>query len=106
MAKFYGRIGYLKTIETSPGIWEEVEDTEPHYYYGDVINDTRRWHSGDKVNDNISPSNRISVLADPFAFDNIDAMKWIDFMGSKWKIDSVEVSYPRIVISLGDVYHA
>lgn len=106
MAKFYGRIGYLQTVETSPGVWQEVEDGDPHYYYGDILNDNRRWRSGDKVNDNFTVSNRISVLADPFAFEHLNAMKWIEFMGSKWKIESVEVTYPRIVINLGDVYNA
>lgn len=106
MAKFYGRIGYLQTIETAPGVWEEVEDDAPHYYYGDILNDNRRWRSGDKINDDFTVSNRVSVLADPFAFEHLNAMKWIEFMGSKWKIESVEIAYPRIVINMGDVYNA
>lgn len=94
----------MQTVQTSPGIWEEVED-QNHIYQGDVLTDTRRWQSGDKVNSDFSVTNRVSILADPFAFDNLDAMKWIEFMGSKWAISSVEVSYPRLVISLGGVYN-
>ena len=106
MAKFYGRIGYVKTLESSPGIWEETEDLTPHYYYGDILTNNRRCERNDKINENLVINNRISVLADPFAFENINAMKWIEFMGQKWKISSVDVAYPRIIISLGDVYNA
>lgn len=104
MAKYYGRIGYICTEETSPGIWVEHE-IEPRYYYGDILSNVRRWDTVDKVNDNLRVSNRISVLGDPFAFANIEAMKWIEYMDAKWKISSVEIAYPRLVIMLGDVYN-
>lgn len=104
MAKYYGKIGYICTEETSPGIWTERE-IEPKFYYGDILSDVRRWDTSDQVNDNLRISNRISILADPFAFENVEAMKWIEYMGAKWKISSVEVSYPRLVLTLGDVYN-
>ena len=31
MARYYGRIGYAETVETIPGVWEEVI-TERNYY--------------------------------------------------------------------------
>lgn len=105
MAKFFGKVGYIQTMETSPGIWEEVELDEPRSYYGDILNDSRRWGSMDKMNSDFKVSNRLSILADPFAFENLNAMKWVEFMGSKWRIDSIEVAYPRIIVSLGDVYN-
>ena len=30
MAKYYGVIGYVETVETSPGVWEE-QITERNY---------------------------------------------------------------------------
>ena len=106
MAKFFGRIGYKFTTEVSPGIWEEVEDLTPHEYYGDVLTNSRRWHDNNAINDNFLVNNRISILADPFAFANVDAMKWIEYLDTKWKIASVDIEYPRIIITLGDVYNA
>lgn len=103
MAKFYGIIGYEITEETEPGIYEEhiVENT----YFGDVIRNTRRLQESNKVNDNITISNQISIIADPFANNNFHAMRYIEYMGSKWKITEVEVQYPRLILTIGGVYN-
>ena len=98
MAKFYGVIGYAETVETRPGIWEK-QITERHYY-GDVTRNTRRFQSSDKLNDNINISNEISIVADPFANQNFHSMAYVEFMGAKWKITSVEVRYPRLLLTI------
>jgi hypothetical protein len=103
MAKFYGKIGYASTVETKPGVYEEqiVERS----YYGDLIRNTRRLQSADKVNDDINISNEISIVADPYATNNFHTMRYAVFMGTKWKISNVEVSYPRLILTLGGVYN-
>lgn len=103
MAKFYGKIGYASTVETKPGVYEEqiVERS----YYGDLIRNTRRLQSTDKVNDDINISNEISIVADPYATNNFHTMCYAVFMGTKWKISNVEVSYPRLILTLGGVYN-
>ena len=103
MAKFCGIIGYVKTIETRTGIYEEV--VIENEYYGDVIKNTRKLKESDKVNDDINISNRFSIIADPFANNNFHAMRYIMFMGTKWKITDVEVQYPRLVLTVGGIYH-
>lgn len=103
MAKFYGSIGYAVTEETTPGVWEE-KITE-RMYYGDLIRNTKKLQSTDGVNDNINIANEISILADPFAYDNFYSMKYVSFMGAKWKITSVEVQYPRLILTIGGVYN-
>lgn len=103
MAKFYGKIGYASTVETKPGVYEEqiVERS----YYGDLIRNTRRLQSADKVNDDINISNEINIVADPYATNNFHTMRYAVFMGTKWKISNVEVSYPRLILTLGGVYN-
>ena len=103
MAKFYGKIGYANTVETKPGVCEEqiVERS----YYGDLIRNTRRLQSADQVNDDINISNEISIVADPYATNNFHTMRYAIFMGTKWKISNVEVSYPRLILTLGGVYN-
>lgn len=103
MAKFYGPIGYAETVETVPGVWEDkiIE----RYYHGDVTRNTRRLQSSDKVNDDINISNEISIVADPFAAGNFHNMRYIGFMGAKWKISNVEVQYPRLILSIGGLYN-
>lgn len=103
MAKFYGIIGYEITEETEPGIYEEkiVENT----YIGDVIKNSRRLQEVGKVNDDITVSNRISIIADPFANNNFHSMRYVEIMGAKWKITEVEVEYPRLILTIGGLYN-
>lgn len=105
MSKFYGQIGFVKTVEEpeDSGVW--VEKVIEKNYYGDVIRISRRWESGQKINDDITISNEISILSDPFVTQNIPWMKYVLWNGIKWKISGAEVDYPRIKLSLGGVYN-
>ena len=103
MPKFYGAVGYAKTVETSPGV--SVEQITERNYYGDVIRNTRRLQSADKVNDDINISNEISIVADPYANDHFYAIRYVVFQGTKWKVSNVDVQYPRLILSLGGLYN-
>lgn len=103
MAKFYGAIGYASTVETKPGVWEE-QITE-RMYCGDLIRNTRRLESSRNLNDNINVSNEVSIVADPYANENFHSMRYVKFMGTTWKITSVEVRYPRLILSVGGEYN-
>lgn len=103
MGKWFGKIGYAVTEETTPGVW--VEQITERNYYGDIIRNTRRLQTSDKLNDDINVSNEISIVADPFARDNFHAMRYIEFMGTRWKVSSVEDQYPRLILSLGGEYN-
>lgn len=103
MAKFYGVIGYADTVETAPGIWEE-QVTERNYF-GDLNRVTGRYQSTNQLNDNLNIANEISIVADPFAYDNFHLMRYVEFMGAKWKITNVEVRYPRLILTVGGVYN-
>ena len=103
MAKFYGVIGYAVTEETELGIYEERIVEKEHF--GDVVRNTRRLSNAAKVNDDITISNQISIVADPFANNNFHSMRYVSFMGSKWKVTEVEVQYPRLILTLGGVYN-
>ena len=103
MAKWYGVIGYADTVEVEPGIWEEQVTERP--YYGELIRNTRRIQTTDKVNDDLTISNQISIVSDPYAINNFHAMKYAVLWGTKWKITSVEVQYPRLVLEVGGVYN-
>ena len=102
MAKFYGEIGFAVTEETSPGIY--TEKIETRNYYGELIRNTRRLQTSDKLNDDINIANEISIISDPYANQNFHSIRYVEFMGSKWKVSSVEVSYPRLILTLGGLY--
>lgn len=103
MAKFYGVIGYAVTEETKPGVW--TEKIIERMYYGDLTRNTRRLQSAEQLNDNINAANEISIVADPFANENFHSMRYVEFMGAKWKVTSVEVQYPRLILTMGGVYN-
>ena len=103
MAKFYGVIGYAVTEKTERGIYEEsIIERE---YVGDVIRNTRRLREAAKINDDITISNQISIIADPYTSNNFHSIRYVSFMGSKWKVIEVEVQYPRLILTLGGLYN-
>lgn len=103
MSKYYGTIGYAETVETAPDVWQD--QIVEKQYYGDVIKDNRRWQGTSHLNDNLNISNRLSILADPYAYHNCHSIKYATYLGSKWKVTSVEVAYPRLILDLGGVYN-
>lgn len=103
MAKFCGVIGYIVTQETDPGIYEEI--VVENEYYGDLVRNTRRLREANKVNDDITISNQVSIIADPYANKHFHEMRYIVIMGAKWKITEVEVQYPRLILTIGGVYN-
>lgn len=103
MAKWHGVIGFVKTEEQVPGVWKGVATERK--YYGDVIRNNRRLQSTSQLNDDITISNSISIIADPYAKENFHAMRYAEFMGTKWKISDIQVEYPRLILTLGGVYN-
>ena len=103
MAKWFGEIGFAETVETSPGVYKE--QFTKRKYYGDVIRNSRRLQTTDKVNDDINISNQISIVSDPYAEDHIYAMRYAEFQGAKWKVSDVEVQRPRLLLTLGGLYN-
>lgn len=103
MSKFFGNIGYAINKEIRPGVWGD--EIEVRSYYGDVIRDTRQYQTSDSLNDNLNVSNQFSIVADPFAYENFHSMKYIEYMGAKWKISNIEVKYPRLLLTVGGVYN-
>lgn len=103
MARYYGKIGYVVTEETTPGVWTDTITEK--YYKGDFIKNTRVLDVSGKVNSDINISNRISIVADPYAMQNFHMIKYAVYMGVKWIVKDVEVLYPRLILSLGGEYN-
>ena len=104
MAKWFGKIGYSETVETTPGVWTPQETVKE--YFGDVIRNNTRWSgNSESTNDNLTVNSQISIVSDPFAIEKFYSMKWIEFMGTKWEVSSVEPQFPRLLIQLGGVWN-
>lgn len=103
MAKFFGKIGYGHSVDKGSGIFED-EITEISYR-GDVIRNARQLKEGESVNNDISVSNSISIVADAYANENFFAIRYIEWMGALWTVSDVDVQRPRLLLRLGGVYN-
>ncbi len=101
--KFAGKIGFAVTEEVKPGVWKEI--ITERVYYGDLTRNLRRLEQASRVNDNIGISNEITIVADPYAYENFHSIRYVIFMGNKWKVTTVEVYYPRLKLSIGGLYN-
>ena len=103
MAKYHGKIGFAVQIEKTPGVW--VDDIIEKPYSGDLLRNTRNTQTSGNLNDDITLSNQISIIADAYLNNNLFALRYIVFMGSKWKVTSVDVQYPRLIFTIGGVWN-
>jgi hypothetical protein len=105
MNRFYGEIGYAQTVENPPGSGVYVDQITEIAYFGDVIRNTRQLEPGDGLNNDISVSNSISVVADEYAVQHFLNIRYIRWVGVLWTVTTVEVRAPRLILSLGSVYN-
>lgn len=103
MAKFYGIIGFAVSEETRPGVW--TERVKERTYRGDLTRTASRWEGTETLNDNVNITNRISIVADPFVYEHFSAIRYIKFLGAYWKVTNIDVSYPRLNLTVGGVYN-
>ena len=103
MGKWAGKIGFAVPKETTPGVWKD--EIVQRTYYGDMTRNIRRLQSSGNFNDNLVIANELSIIADPYANENFHAIRYAEFMGTKWKISSVQVQFPRLILELGEVYN-
>lgn len=105
--RFYGAVGYASSVESAPGVWTEAM-TEVTYL-GDVVRNSRRLEAPSQVppvtNSGIGLSNSFSIVADEFAYGNIDQMRYVRWNGQVWTITDVEVKRPRLILTIGEMWH-
>ena|SRR5436190_15752284 len=105
MARFYGEVGYGESVETPAGSGNWFDKITEFPYQGDVIRNTRNLQEADKVNDDITVGNSISIVADQHAIENFLNIKYVRWMGVLWTVPNVEVRTPRLILTLGGVYN-
>lgn len=103
MAKFSGLVGYGTEVETVPGVWETI--IEERMMRGDLIRQNANIRDSGKVNDDITLNHRVSLIGDAYAFDHYYDMKWIQIDQRLWKVSSIEVQRPRLIVEIGGLYH-
>lgn len=103
MSRFCGEVGFsFGSEEITPGIY--APKIVKRVYRGDTIRSARNWESSGRANDNLTIGNRISILADDYAFKHFGAMRYVKLYDILWQVKSVEIQRPRIILTLGGVY--
>lgn len=105
MARFAGKVGYGTAEESPVGSGNYIQQITERDHFGDIIRASRQLESGDKVNNDISVGNSISIVADDFAVDNFLKIKYVIWAGVYWIVTNVEVRHPRLILTLGGVYN-
>lgn len=103
MARFFDKVGYGVPSQPVDGVWSD--NITERAYYGEILDTTRFNQESDKVNDDIRLTQRISILADAFALENFSNIKYVLWMGTAWTVTSVGVERPRLILTLGGVWH-
>lgn len=103
MARFYGAVGYGKTVKTAPGVHQDTI-TERNYT-GDVFKTSYKVMAGDQINSSLSIGNTISIVADAYADTHFFAIRYVEWAGARWTVTNVEVQPPRLLLRLGGVYN-
>jgi hypothetical protein len=103
MNKWFGKIGFVETVETEPGLWEpQIVEKE---YYGEWLKVIHKWQTGSGINENLNVNNQISIVSDDYILGKLPQLRYIEYMGSLWKITSWEYEYPQIILTVGGEYN-
>lgn len=103
MSKFAGNVGYTSGYSIVDGV--ATEQMVVRHYYGEVMKNSRRLTNGESINDDVTLGNSFSIVADAYAYQNYSGIRYVEWMGTKWKVDSVEVERPRLILSCGGVWN-
>lgn len=103
MNRFYGKVGYGVTVEIRPGVWEDQIHEFP--YIGDVVRNSLKTREGQSVNNDLTVTNSISVVADAYANEHFFAIRYVEWAGAKWSVNEIEMQSPRLILRLGGVYN-
>lgn len=106
MAKYYGKVGFASAVEDPIGSGNWYDRIDEHLYFGDLIKNQSSWHNNSySPNDDLQVNHRISIIGDQFAYENCANIKYVEFMGALWKVTSVEVEHPRLILTFGGVWN-
>lgn len=102
MAKFSGMVGYIERKEVKPSQFKSIPFEKP--YVGDVNPNIRQFEPGEGTIENVKLNNKISIVADPYAYDHYQFIRYVRWKNAVWSVTNVEIAYPRLILTIGDVY--
>ena len=103
--RFFGKIGYGESQESmdNPDVWDDVITEVDRG--GDVIRDGTNLDPSDNVVDDLKVNNAISIVADKTLMAHFSKIRFVEWDGVCWKVTAVQVSPPRLILNIGEVYN-
>lgn len=101
--KFYGNIGFGESVDLGDGVWD-LKVTE-RLFRGDVIRNSQASRAGDKVLNDLTVGNSISVISNDYMLNHLSAIKYVVWKGVRWIVVDITFEPPRLVLRLGGVYN-
>ena len=103
MAKYKGLIGFVSNEEIEPGIWEDVVTEKKHR--GEILKNNQRFAVANTTSGELKITNQFSIVGTSYAFDHISDIRYLEWRGNRWVVDTVGIEYPRLVITIGGLYN-
>lgn len=102
--RFYGKAGFFETkeIPEGSGVFKEVITEKG--YYGEFLDKGFRLDDNQIVNHDIMLSNRVSLLANRYAFEHASYLVYVTIAGTKWAVSSINFDGKRLICSFKGVY--
>lgn len=104
MPRWFGNVGFVIPVKTAPGVWQDGEPEE-YPYAGDKLTWRSSYQNQGQVIDDIKIDFTIEIIADPFAYKNFAHIRYVEYLGRKWKVTAADpTNYPRIALTVGGLY--
>jgi hypothetical protein len=103
MARFTGKVGFSRNVETSPDVFADVITVRP--YKGDIIRDNTSINVDTEIQGEVSTSHSISLVADGYAIEHLQEVRFVEWDGGFWSVATVQRQSPRLILGLGGVYN-
>lgn len=101
--RWYGAIGYATDVEIKPGVW--VPQIVDRKYQGSLFKNKTALQQTAEINSGITFNHSLSVIADPFAYENYYSIKYVTYLNKKWIVTNIVMEYPRMTLTLGGMYN-
>ena len=108
--RYCSKVGFRFTEEQKDsqgrpnGVFKER--IEERTYKADVMTYGYRNQQGEGINDDYKITNKLSMIAcDAFTISHLNSIIYCEFLGIKWKVTSVDIQRPRLIVSLGGEYN-
>lgn len=108
MTKYSGYVGFAVEEEVEPGLW--VNKVVRVKMKGDVLYEASNFSSDgrrnvEKVHDDLNVENRISLIAGRKSYKEFMNIAYLEYLGVKWEVKSVQLAAPRFIVTLGGIWN-